>query len=339
MADPSASVFALLFGSAVLMDLIGRDLTPSNERALVLAVLAAVLMVVSVLVHELAHAFMAFRNGLRVLRIRLMMYGGYSVIEGIPLPMTEFRIAAAGPLTSIGLGFLFWLIHFIEPSGGIGAVARALALGNLAIGVFNLFPGFPLDGGRVLRGLLSARGVDAVVATRTVAQIGRYTGWGVVAVGLILIVLREPFGLFWVIAGWFLAATAWQAGRREEMAAAYAGQTAGSVMRPVAAAVPGSMKISTMVEEFGMGAAMRSEPVEIDGRVVGIIGFEEIDAASPAQWVSTSVARLMTKIGPDDVVAKDEPLQTIVLHRIGQRRRLIVTDGGTVVGIIDSLGT
>lgn len=341
VADASAAVLALLFGAAVFVDLLTSDLVSSNERALVLATIAGVLVVVSVFVHELAHAVVGTLKGQKVLGIRLFMFGGYSVIEGRPTPMTEFQVALAGPAASVLLGLVFWMFSLVVPGEDMAASALALAFANVAIGLFNLFPGFPLDGGRVLRGLIAARGGDPIAATRLVAMVGRYTGWVIMVVGFGLMVRTEPFGLFWIVAGWFLATTALQTGRREELAQTFAGQTARTVMRPVETAVPGWMDISTMVDLYSLGPDLRSQPVEVDGRVVGVIGQDELDATAPARWVSTAVKRLMTRIGPSDIVDADEPLENLLIRPAGGAGRIVVVDDGTVVGIIEprDLGT
>lgn len=341
VVDASASVLAILFGTAVFVDLLSRDLVASNERGLVVAAIAGGLILVCVLLHEAAHAVVAILKGQRVLGVRIFMFGGYLVIEGAQKPMTEFQVALAGPASSIMLGFVFWGVGLGDFGSDIGAAARALSLGNIAIGLFNLFPGFPLDGGRVLRGLIAARGGNRLAATRLVARVGRYTGWAVLVVGVGLVITQDSFGLFWIAAGWFLAATAVQTGRREELAETFGGQTASSVMRPVADAVPASMHVATMVDLYSMGPDLRSQPVEMGGRVVGVIGQEELDATSPARWVATAVERLMTRIGPHDLVDADEPLENLLLRPAGPTGRVIVVDDDTVVGIIEArdLGT
>ncbi len=333
--DASASVLAVLFGAAVFVDLLSRNLVNSNERGLVLAASAGVLILVSVLLHEAAHAVVAILKGQRVLSIRIFMFGGYSVIEGAQRPMTEFQVGLAGPASSVVLGFAFWGVSVGGVGSDIAATARALALANIAIGLFNLFPGFPLDGGRVLRGLIAQRGGSRLAATRLVTRVGRYTGWVIVAVGVGLVVRQDSVGLFWIVAGWFLATTALETGRREELSEAFGGQTAAMVMRPVADAVPGDLTVSTMIDLYSMGADLRPQPVEIDGRVVGVIGQSELDSMAPARWVGTAVERLMTRIGPDDLVDADEPVQSLIVRNGEPGGRMIVVDGDTVVGIIE----
>jgi Zn-dependent protease len=338
VADASASVLALLFGAAVFVELTSDDLASSNERALVLSAIAGVLVVVGVLVHELAHAAVAKWKGFRVLGIRVFIFGGYSVIESDNDAMSEFQVAVAGPAASIALGFGLWAGALaVGTSGDIGTTARALAIANVAIGLFNLFPGFPLDGGRVARGLIAARTGDRVAATRAVSLIGRYTGWAVMAIGVGLVFTREGAGLFWIIGGWFLATTAIQTGRREELVQTFGGQTASDVMRTIDEAIPGSMPVKTMVDLYLMGPDLRTYPVDVEGRIVGVVGQAELDAVAPSRWHSLSVKRIMTAIGPDDVVEVDEPLENLLLRPSGRSGRVIVVNEGRAVGVIDAM--
>ena len=338
VADVSASVLALLFGTAVFVELTSQDLTSSTERAVVFGAIAGVLVVVCVIVHELAHAGVAKLKGFRVLGVRVFMFGGYSVIEGDDDSMSEFQIAVAGPATSIGLGFMLWFGSAIAGTGGdIGMTLRALAIANVAIGLFNLFPGFPLDGGRVARGLIAARTGDRVAATRAVALIGKYTGWAVLVIGAGLVVTQEGAGIFWIIGGWFLATTAMQAGKREELVQTFSGQTAADVMRPVTEAVSGAMPVKTMVDLYVSGPDLRTYPVDVGGRIVGVIGQAELDAVAPSRWHSLSVKRIMTPIGPEDIVGIDEPLENLLVRPSGRTGRVVVVHDGRVVGVIDAL--
>lgn len=337
VADVSASVLAILFGAAVFVELTSRDLASSTERALALAAVAGVLIVVSVVIHEFAHAVVAKWKGFRVLGVRVFMFGGYSIIEGDDEPMSEFHVAVAGPAASIGLGLVFWGVAMsVGMDGDVGTTARALAIANVAVGLFNLFPGFPLDGGRVVRGLIAARTGDRLGATKAVALIGRYTGWAVMAVGAGLVMTRSGAGLFWIIGGWFLATTAIQAGRREELVQTFGGQTARDVMRPVDEAIPGAMPVNTMVDIYVTGPDLKTSPVDVEGRVVGVVGQAELDAVAPSRWHSLSVKRIMTRIGPEDVVGVDEPLENLLMRHGGRSDRVVVVDEGTVIGVVDA---
>jgi Zn-dependent protease/predicted transcriptional regulator len=290
-----------------------------------------------VVAHELCHVALALRAGLHVRAVRIYMFGGYSVIDGSPTPKTEALIAAAGPAASLTGAVLSGVaglaVGFASPWG---RALAAVALANAAIGLYNLLPGFPLDGGRVVRGVLVHRGMDRVGATRIVIRLGSWIGWGSVAAGTVLLVLaRSPWGLFLIAGGWFVSAASADAGRREQLSAAFDGMTVRDVMRETHDAVPANLTISNLVDVYAVGPRLRSLPVEMDGRVVGVIGQDEIDGLAPGRWVSTRVRSAMTAIGPADVVTIDTPLEALLLVPAGASRRVIVTDDGVAVGIIE----
>lgn len=336
VAEASVFLLALLFGGAVFM-YIGQTVPGASvESAGLLASLAGVTMVGCVFLHEASHVVVALRRGLAVRSIRLYMFGGYSVIDGIPTPRTEFLVSIAGPASSVLIGLVMMIAPYLTGTGNLaGATLWALGLANVAVGVFNLLPGFPLDGGRILRSILSRGGRDRVKATRVVSMIGRVIGFTVMGVGVFLLAVRQMSGLFWLVVGWFLATTAVSAGRREELSAAFDGMTIGDVMRATPDAVSGNATISDLLSLYGMGPRLRSLPVEMSGRVVGVIGQEEIDSISPSRWPSMRTRALMSKIGPADVVEADEPFESLLLRPAGRSGRAVVVRDGVVVGIID----
>jgi len=315
VADASAFLLALVFGVAVY-GYLGESVPGApSEVSGVLAAVAGLGIVASVFAHEASHVVVALRRGLAVRSIRLNMFGGYSVIDGVPSPGTEFLVSIAGPASSVLIGLVLMLPPFL---GGTASAAYAtlwaVGLANVAIGAFNLLPGFPLDGGRIVRSVLARGDRDRVRATRTVTMIGRTMGFAVIGLGVFLLVDRQVAGLFWIVAGWFLVATAVSAGRREELSAAFDGIAVADVMRETLDAVSGNVSISELLDLYGMGPRLRSLPVEMSGRVVGVIGQDEIDSISPSRWPSMRVKALMLEIGPQDVVAADDPLESLLLR-------------------------
>ncbi|NHZ70669.1 MAG: hypothetical protein GWP18_03420, partial [Proteobacteria bacterium] len=331
VADASVFVLVALFALAVLVDLGVAEVSGSSAARGGVAVGAGLLVVLSVLLHELSHVVMAKRRGLPVRSIRLYMFGGYSVIAGEPSPLDEFEVAAVGPVVSIGLGGIFAGIAWSAGDASVfGRAAWLLMLANVAIGLFNLIPGFPLDGARVLRGVLTTANRDRVAATRLVTSIGRFTGWATMVGGVALLVRRQPYGLFVIAGGWFVAHNATSSGRREELSAAFDGITVADVMRPTPEAVSGDWTVSTLLNLHALGPDLRSLPVEVDGRVVGVIGQEEIDTVSPSRWPSARVSTLMAEVGPSDVVDGEEPLETLLLRPDGAELRAVVARDGEV---------
>jgi Zn-dependent protease len=342
VAEASAFLLVVLFGGAVFIYL-GQTVPGADvEPAGLFALLAGVTMVGCVFLHEASHVVVAVRRGLAVRSMRLYMLGGYSVIDGTPTPKTEFLVSIAGPASSVLIGLVMMVASYLVGTGNlVGATFWSLGLANIAVGVFNLLPGFPLDGGRIVRSILARGGRDRSKATRTVSMIGRAMGLATVGVGVALLAVREASGLFLLAVGWSLATTAVSAGRREELSASFDGLTIGDVMRATPEAVSGNATISEVLSVYGMGPRLRSLPVEITGRVVGVIGQEEIDSIAPSRWPSMRTRALMSKIGPADVVGADDPFESLLLRPAGASGRAIVVRDGTVVGIIDgqALGT
>lgn len=335
VADASALVLALLFAGAVLVD-IRMNVAVGAETDWIVAAVAGALMVLCVLFHEGSHAVVARSLGLKVRSIRVYIFGGYSVIEGRPSPGAEVLVAVMGPVASLALAGGFWFLGGqIGLDVAMGRAAGALALANAAVGAVNLVPGFPLDGGRVLRGLLSMGERSRLRATVVTSRIGGTFGLVLVGAGLYLLFNAYLIGLVVGVGGWFLSSAARSVGRREELTATFDGLVAADAMRPVSEAIPGSMLVSQLLDWYSMGPRLRSLPVEENGRVVGVVGQDEIEAIAPSRWPSTQVRRVMTAIGPADCVGAEEPIDTLLMRPAGRSRRAVVVDEGVVVGMIE----
>jgi len=306
--------------------------------ATVIAVLSGAVFVGSVLAHEGSHAAVALRRGLTVRRIRLLAFGGYTTIEGTSeRPSDEFVVAVAGPIVSFLLAGVFWLI-----GAGMGAVpavqssVQFLAFTNLFIAGFNVLPGFPLDGGRALRAALWRVKGDRIRATESAVKAGRLLGWAVVIVATIYAFTSfEPMTILLIILGWYLLRTAEGAGRRERLLVRVDGLVAGDVMRRTPDPVPGDMMVGRVIELFQIGKRLRSLPVEVDGRIRGVIGQREIENLSPGRRVMARASGVMTKIGPGDVIEVTSPLDAMMNRPPGTSGRLVVVDHGRTVGMIE----
>jgi len=165
----------------------------------VLGVIAALLLFASVLIHELGHSFVARARGLRVENITLFIFGGVSSIEKEPdNPKDEFLVAVVGPLISLLLATLFWLIGlYVTPDSATAALIDYLVLANLGLGLFNLVPGFPLDGGRVLRSIAWAVTGDARRATRFASYVGQLVAFGMIGLGGFRVFEGDVFSGLW----------------------------------------------------------------------------------------------------------------------------------------------
>jgi Zn-dependent protease len=323
-------------------------------------VIAALLFFGSVLAHELAHSLVARARGLPVRRITLFMFGGVSNIEREPpSAATEFIMAIVGPITSIVLGVIFLFLGNAA-AGGIGdAVANPaqamsrlgplatllLWLGpiNIVLGIFNLIPGFPLDGGRVLRSLLWAATNSLRRATRWASWIGQGIAWLFILAGVAMVFgLRLPFfgtglisGLWLAFIGWFLNNAAVQSYQQVVVEDLLEGVPVARLMRANAPTVAPTATIGSLVYDHVMGTDERAFPVMDADRLVGMVCLEDVRKVPRDAWETTTVQQIMT---PADQLATVTPREeaTDALRQLSQRdvRQLPVVQDGRLVGML-----
>ncbi len=300
---------------------------------LVLAVVGALAFFASLLAHELSHSVVAVRRGLRVRRIRLFVFGGVSEIEQeAGSPRDELAITVAGPALSLALAGVFLLAALAVPAraGAFDRLLEILAVVNLALGVFNLLPGFPLDGGRVLRAVVWRITGDYGRATRVAVAGGRLIAGLLVAGGLALLVLAGAAeGLWWVAIGWFLWAAAGSTLRRLRVEERLRGVRTAALMR--AAPIPVAADLS--MAEFEPSGPGPWAPVVRGGRVRGWLDVAHASSLGPQLTAGWKVGDLMEPIGPDDVVDASAPALAVV-PRLDDRRPLVVVSNGRMVGML-----
>ena len=338
VADLSVFVIAAAMVWVLYVDIGLMYPQTSPAFATTIAVAAGALFILSVLLHEGSHAVVAQRRGLHVHRIQLLAFGGDTKIEGKEeRPSDEFMISIAGPVASVMVAGIFSLIAVL--AGGAPEVQssiRFLAFANVFIALFNLLPGFPLDGGRALRAAVWHFTGDRVKATNIAVASGRVFGWAVIGVATVVAFTGfGPWALLWVILGWYLLRSAGVAGQRERILAQVDGLVAGDVMRRTPDPVPGEMLVGTVVDLFQIGARLRSLPVEVDGRIRGVLGEPELDQLSPARRISIRASAAMAKIGPGDVIDVRMPLEAMASRKAGKTGRFVVVNQGRAVGIIE----
>jgi Zn-dependent protease len=223
------------------------------------AVAAAALFLASLLAHEVAHALVARRYGMRVERVTLWLLGGVAELGGQPSsPRVDLRVAVVGPLTSVAAGGVFFAAVF----AGAGLLPRVcvaalswLAWINVVLAVFNLLPAAPLDGGRVLRALLWRRWGDQARAQVAAAKAGRGLGAGLIWLGLLQILVTHNLGGIWLaLVGWFLIAAANAERRASEQAARLRGLTVRTAMNPHSAGPPRTCRSSSPASPAGPGS-------------------------------------------------------------------------------------
>lgn len=256
----------------------------------VMGVVAALLLFVSVLLHELSHSLVARRYGTQVKGITLFLFGGVSQTTDEPkTPKEEFWMAIAGPVISFVLALAFYLL------GGLGAVMgwstpivavfSYLALINMLLGVFNLVPGFPLDGGRVLRSIIWSATNNLTKATRYASYIGQGFGYVLMGFGFLDILNRNLVGGLWMIfIGWFLAGAARNSYQQVMMKQALSGVRVEQVMTTNVPPVPADLSIRQFVDDMLLHNEYSCYPVVQGDEVIGVIGAEEVRKVPSENW-------------------------------------------------------
>ena len=348
---PVGAHWSALIIAALVVVLVGGTLlpvaTPDYPQSLywLVAVVAAGLFLVALLAHELAHAIVARRRGIRVRAITLWALGGVAEIEGdAPDPRTEFAIAVAGPLTSLGAAVVFWLatvgVAAAEWPIILQAVLGWLAFMNVALAVFNLLPGAPLDGGRVLHAVLWWRSGDRARADQAAKRSGEVLGVVLIAVGVFeAIALAWPGGLWLALIGWFLVSAARSEASARAARDRFAGLRVRDIMTPHPDSAPGWVSIDWFVATVARRSRQTAFPVvDLSGAPVGFVEVETLAAVPVAERGTTRVDKVALRVPPEHVLGPDDPA-TVVLERPALGREVIglVADAGRVVGMLTTL--
>jgi Zn-dependent protease/CBS domain-containing protein len=321
------------------------------------ALIASLLFFAAVLAHEFAHSLTAKRFGLPIRRITLFLFGGVSNLEREPQSArAEFIIAVVGPLTSFALGILFLFLARLH----IGSVPLSLGkelgqldpistlllwLGpiNILVALFNLVPGFPLDGGRILRAAIWGATGDFIRATRWAAGAGRMFAWILMAAGLAMIFgISVPFfgrgligGLWLIFIGWFLSNAATQSFQQVLAEDLLEGVPVSRLMRSEVPTVDPYTSISDFVYHHLIGTDERAFPVMEGGRLIGLVCLEDVRKTPREDWDRKSVRDIMTPAERLATVAPTEDV-TRALSQLARNdiRQLPVVESGRLVGML-----
>lgn len=310
----------------------------SGAQHWILGVVASVLLFTSVLVHELAHSFMAKARGLDVHSITLFIFGGVSNLAGeAKKPSVEFQIAIVGPLTSLLIAAISFGV--VVAAGGnrmVGAVAGYLALINALLGVFNLVPGFPLDGGRVLRSIVWTATGDLRRATRIAAGVGQAVAWLLMLFGFWRVFAGDLFGGLWTIAiGWFLQGAA-QASLEHTVVETRLGRLkVRDVGRPDPTAASPTTTVAELIEQYILPGSRRAVPIVDGERLVGIVTLSDIRHLPPDARAHTSAASIMSGSADLVTVSPETSLREAVDRLgVGEYEQLPVIEAGRLVGLL-----
>ena len=289
-----------------------------------------------VLLHELSHSIMARRRGMDVSSITLFILGGVSTLKDEPRdPNQEFVIAAVGPLTSFVLGGLFGL-GALALKGGLGSAASYLAFINVALGAFNLLPGFPLDGGRVLRAAAWARSHDLLKATRIASAVGTGVAYALIIGGVLALVLGGLIdGLWFLVIGWFLLSQSGSAYQQVAVRHILRDVRAGAVttldFHPVSPDAP----IDFFVSDYVLAFHQRSYPVMNEEGLVGIVSLADLRKLPQAEWHDRTISDIMTHRCDLLMVSRSDDLATAAeLMATRDVHQLPVVENGRLLGFV-----
>ncbi len=307
---------------------------------ILLGAVTAVLFFASVVAHEFSHSLVAKAQGAHIARITLFIFGGVSEMEEEPSgPGHEFVMAIAGPGMSILLAAVFWLafvaLQSVRGPNAIAQVLQYLAAINLLLGVFNLLPGFPMDGGRVLRSILWAITGNLLKATKWASRTGQAIGYTMVAGGILGVVVGHTFDLVWfVFLGWFLASLADSAYQQQVVKTQLSNVAVSAVMSSPVVSAPGDLDLETMVERYFIGGHHSRYPIKDDGRLVGMLSLPQAKAVPREQWRDTRVADVAERDLDRLVVPANESVDQVLDRLVGPPGAVLVTRDGDLVGIV-----
>ncbi len=305
-----------------------------------LGALTSVLFFSSVLAHELGHAFFALRNSVPVRAITLFFFGGVAEITREPKSAgAEFRIAIAGPLVSLVLAALFGAVALLaQGMPAVVAPAQWLARVNLILALFNMLPGFPLDGGRVLRAVIWRINDNELRATMLASRVGQLVAWGMVGFGVLSALSGNLFNGVWLaILGLFLNGAAAASRQQASIQQAVQGVTAGQLMDRTILRVPSWVTAGDLLTPATLSQGHRVFLVEDFGQVRGVLSLANIAQTTQGQWRTAKVEQLLTPWDQMVTVQPDTDMAA-VLSLMAERNlaQVLVVEAGTnqVLGLI-----
>jgi Zn-dependent protease/CBS domain-containing protein len=317
----------------------------------IMGVVAAFGLFVSVLIHELCHSIVAIRRGMKVHSIVLFIFGGVSNIEGEPeKAWTEFIMSIAGPVSSLVLGGIFFGISYILNNAGykntsFEIVVYYLGYINVALAVFNIVPGFPLDGGRVFRSIIWGATKSLAKATTIAGNVGRAFGWALIIIGVMLVFgfgfniaslsFQGQFnGIWFIFIGWFLTSAADNTMREISLQQHLAGVRVKDVMDSSPECVSPATSVETIVHESFIQRGRRALPVCNEAGLMGIVTLADVKRLPQDRWANTPVQEIMTRSPLLSVNENDDLNGALKILAQNGLNQIPVMSSGRMVGLL-----
>ncbi len=301
---------------------------------------AALLLFVSVALHELSHSFIAMRYGQSIVSITLFIFGGVAQMKGEPdHPMAEFKMAIAGPLSSFLLSGIFFVFYNMVTGQVEKALFQYLSYINLVVAVFNLIPGFPMDGGRVVRAYLWKKTNDFYYATRKASNYGQKIALFFITFGLFSIFVGFPGGLWLMLIGWFLHTAAQASYQQASLQETLSRVKVKDIMVKDIVTISPNITIDAAIDEYFLKYGYGGFPVVDKGRFLGLLTLKEIKNIPKERWKDVRISGVFI---PHDkkweVSENEDAMKSLELMISEDKGRLVVTEKGNIIGLITRNG-
>ncbi|MDJ0616728.1 MAG: site-2 protease family protein [Calothrix sp. MO_192.B10] len=314
----------------------------SGGLAIILGLFTALLLFSSVVAHELGHSFVALRQGIDVKSITLFIFGGLASLEQeSKTPGEAFWVAIAGPLVSIILFGVFTAIGLTTgASGPLAAILALAASVNLALALFNLIPGLPLDGGNILKAIVWKITGNPYKGVVFASRIGQAFGWLAIASGIIPLLLFGSFGNFWnLLIGFFVLQNAGNAAQFAKVQEKLTGLTAGDVVTDDSPIVSADMTLREFADQRLLSGENWYKFLVTDntGELLGSISVDDLRIIPTGEWAQTQVTEVMRPIELTKTVKSDLPLLEVIQLLEGKRLSAlpVIGENGVLVGILE----
>jgi Zn-dependent protease/CBS domain-containing protein len=312
----------------------------STPQYWVMGLLGALGLFASIVVHELCHAVVARRHAIPMNGITLFVFGGVAEMNGEPpTARAELRMAVAGPAASVGIGIVALALGEMSGSRWPTAVTVLTYLGtiNLALAVFNLLPAFPLDGGRIFRAILWRRMQNLRRATRVASRIGVAFSVLFMVIGAARAVTGDLLGGVWLLLiGLFLRQAANASYQQVLVRRALEGEPVRRFMTESPVTLPPSLTLADFLNDYVYRYHHKLYPVQDNGHLLGAISTDALQRVPRAEWGSRTVGALATPWADTAVTPDTAALQALARMRQTGRSRLLVVDGGRLVGVLSA---
>jgi Zn-dependent protease len=318
--------------------------TASIVDLLIVGLINGFIILLSILIHELSHSIVAQKNGLAVSEIELYLFGGVSRIEEEPRTQkSEMLIAIAGPLSSLLIGAILLILFFLPLALPTFLLVTLLYTGvsNIGLGIFNLLPAFPIDGGRVLRAYLWNRRKNIISATKTASRVGVGFGYGLMVYGLFQIFTSGFINGIWlIIMGTFLRSTAQQSYLQTVNDMALSNIYVKDMMYISTLRIPFEMLISDALREYFIPYRKSYFPVVQGGVIQGIVHISDIRKIPPIQRSNLIIGYIMHKISELPLVDEEQSGRELLkkLNSIGDNPHVVIVKGKNSDSLLGFIG-